>query len=97
MPLAAGKPWWPDRSLEHEHIVAEQEARYEGDAWEEPIRNFIETKSKVTVGEIARESLSIETQRIGTADQRRIMAVLEILGWRRLPREGGTGTRWWGR
>jgi predicted P-loop ATPase len=91
----AGKPWWPDRIFQHEHIAAEQEARYEGDAWEEPIRNFIETKSRVTVGEIAQGALDIETSRIGTADQRRIMAVLETIGWRRLPREGGA--RWWGR
>jgi predicted P-loop ATPase len=92
----AGKPWWPDRIFEQEHIVAEQASRYEGDAWEETIRDFIETKSKVTVGEIARDALSIETPRISTADQRRVAAVLELLGWRRLPRDS-KGTRWWGK
>jgi len=39
---------------------------------------------RVTIGEVAREALHIETARLGTADQRRIAAVLgEQLGWRR--------------
>jgi predicted P-loop ATPase len=91
-----GKPWWPDRTFEQEHIVAEQASRYEGDAWEETIRDYVGTQSKVTVGQIARDALSIETPRISTADQRRIAAVLGLLGWRRLPRDW-KGTRWWGK
>jgi hypothetical protein len=49
---------------------------------------------KVTVGEIAHQVLGFETAaRIGTADQRRIIAVLERLGWQRGKRE--MGKRWW--
>src|SRR6516165_1133136 len=77
----------PDRNFEQEHIVAEQASRYEGDAWEETIRDFIESESKVTIGQVARDALSIETPRISTADQRRVAAALELLGWRRLPRD----------
>jgi predicted P-loop ATPase len=91
----AGKPWWPDRGFEQEHIVAEQAARYEADAWEELIRDYVGTQEKVTISQIAKDALSIETPRIGTADQRRIAAALEILGWRRLPKDS-KGTRWWG-
>lgn len=74
--------------------MPEQAARYEADAWEENIRDYLGTHSKVTVGQIAREALSIETPRIGTADQRRITAVLDLLGWRRLPVDW-QGKRWW--
>jgi predicted P-loop ATPase len=74
--------------------VPQQAARYEPDAWEETIREYLKTHSKVTVGELAREALSIETPRIGTADQRRIAAVLDLLDWRRLPVDGD-GKRWW--
>ena len=63
--------------------MPEQAERYEADAWEETIAAYLGQKhAKVTVGEVARERLGIETPRIGTADQRRIAAALEQLGWR---------------
>ena len=48
----------------------------------------------MTVGEVARAAIGIETPRIGTADQRRIAAVLEQLGWRRQKKDW-EGNRWW--
>jgi predicted P-loop ATPase len=90
--------WWPDKDFERAHIMPEQAARYEADAWEENIGGYLKTKTRVTVGEIAREALFIETPRIGTADQRRIAAALEQLRWRRERPDGKTdwqGKRWW--
>jgi predicted P-loop ATPase len=90
--------WWPDRTFEKEHMMPEQAARYEGDVWEENIASYLETKSRVTVGEVARSALDIDTPRIGTADQRRISAALERLGWARERADGKTdwqGKRWW--
>src|SRR5262249_47998112 len=92
----AGKPWWPDRTFEQEHILAEQASRYEGDAWEDTVRDFLGSKDKVTVGQVARDALFIDTPHISTADQRRIAAVLEQLGWHRLPKDS-KGKRWWGK
>jgi predicted P-loop ATPase len=92
-----GEPWWPDAEFEAQHMVPEQERRYEGDAWEERIAEYITGRTRATVFKIAFEALNFETPRIGTADQRRIMAILEHLGWRRGKRQAGTGTRWWER
>jgi predicted P-loop ATPase len=89
----ARMPWWPDRAFEQQYMITEQASRYEGDAWEDPIRDYLKNKDKVTIGQVARDALSIETPHIGTADQRRIAAALELLGWRRLPRSGEA--RWW--
>jgi predicted P-loop ATPase len=93
---AAGAHWWPDRAFEKEHVVAEQAARYESDAWQETIAQYLDNvfEKKVTVGQVARQALNIETPRIGTADQRRIAAALERLGWKRQPKDW-QGTRWW--
>jgi predicted P-loop ATPase len=91
----AGKRWWPDRKFEQEHIIAVQASRYEGDCWEDPIQDYIRDRERVTIGQIAKDALSMDTPRIGTADQRRIAAVLELLGWYRATREGKSGTRWW--
>jgi hypothetical protein len=89
-----GEAWWPDKDFERTHIVPQQEARYEADAWEEIIRKYLDIEPRVTIGQIARQALSIETPRIGTADQRRIAAALERLGWRREPKDW-QGIRWW--
>jgi predicted P-loop ATPase len=90
-----GMQWWPDRNFEREHIMTQQADRYESDAWEESIADYLKTKDRVTIGEIAKLALFIETPRIGTADQRRIAAVLDMLGWQRLPKDW-QGKRWWG-
>ena len=77
-------------------MLREQEARYEADAWEDNIRDFSPRRFKLTISDVARLALFIETPRIGTAEQRRIAAVLETLGWRRAKRDF-TGKRWWER
>jgi Virulence-associated protein E-like domain/Bifunctional DNA primase/polymerase, N-terminal len=88
--------WWPDKDFEREHMLPEQEARYEGDAWEETIRQYLDLQlqPRVTVGQIAKQALGMETAKIGTADQRRIAAVLVNLGWSRQPKDR-EGKRWW--
>jgi predicted P-loop ATPase len=91
-------PWWPDKDFEQTHIAPQQAARYEADAWEEAIGAFLAINSKVTVGQVAREALHIETAKIGKADQIRIAAALEQLRWRRERSDGKTdwqGKRWW--
>jgi predicted P-loop ATPase len=94
----AGHQWWPDKDFERQEIMPQQAARYESDAWEEKIAPYLALHSKVTIGQVAVECLGFETQRIGTADQRRIAASLEQLGWKRERPAGKTdwqGKRWW--
>jgi predicted P-loop ATPase len=82
-----GDKWWPDRRFEAEHVATEQEARYEADAWEEVIAEWLSDKDRVTVYEVAFKALQFQTSRIGTADQRRIIAILERKGWQRSKRD----------
>jgi predicted P-loop ATPase len=89
-----GERWWPDKDFEREHIQPEQEARFESDAWEEHIGDYLATASQVTVGQVAQDALGIERSRLGRAEQNRIMAIFEHLGWKR-GKKGWKGTRWW--
>ena len=91
-----GTAWWPDRGFENQHIKPQQESRYESDAWQDLIETYLATNDKVTVGQVAKEALLIEAARIGTADQRRITAILERMGWNRQPVDW-KGKRWWTR
>jgi predicted P-loop ATPase len=84
----AGTRWWPDARFERQHIVPEQEARYESDAWEALVGSFLTGCAKTTILEVARSALFIDVPKLGTADQRRIGAILERLGWERGARNG---------
>jgi predicted P-loop ATPase len=102
-----GEVWSPDRDFEAKHIRCEQEARFEADAWETLIADWIaggipdgsqasgvSAHGKLTVAEVASGALLFDPSRLGTADQRRIAAVLERLGWMRGAR-GANGERFW--
>ena len=92
-----GEAWWPSAGFEREHIAPEQEARFEVDAWEQAIAEWLGGRDKTTVLEVARGALFVETARLGTADQRRITATMERLGWERGARSGAKGDRSWQR
>jgi predicted P-loop ATPase len=91
--------WWPTREFEREHIRPQQLDRYEADdGWQEPIAAYLDSgpsgpRTLCTINELADQALKLETRRLGTADQRRITAVLETLGWVRGKRQM-TGTPW---
>jgi predicted P-loop ATPase len=88
-----GFRWWPDAAFEREVIAPEQEARYELDASEERIREFLVAKQRTTILVVAQIGLRIELPKIETADQRRIVASLERSGCARGKR--GNTARWW--
>ena len=90
----AGEQWWPSREFELEHIKPEQEERYEADAWEGKVGSYLDGRTFVTVAEVGKEGLFIETPKLGTAEQRRIAAAMERLGWERGGR-GAHGERYW--
>jgi predicted P-loop ATPase len=91
-----GAHWWPDKDFERKHIQAEQEERYEADAWEEPVRSYLDGGvTRTTILQIARSALDFKKiDTLGTADARRIAAVMTALGWKRGKR-GNNGERFW--
>jgi predicted P-loop ATPase len=91
-----GGRWWPDGEFERIHIACEQESRFDGDPWEEVVLEYLEKAEKdirqdrrpewcdkrgVTTSEIARFAVGMQTERIGTADARRISSILTRAGW----------------
>jgi hypothetical protein len=61
--------------------------------WEEPIREFQRGLERTTISLVARNALEFRADRLGTADQRRIAAVMTTLGWAQGKRD--MHGRWW--
>jgi predicted P-loop ATPase len=58
-----GAQWWPDKDFERRHIKPEQDARYESDAWEDLISDYLSDKCQTTVVQIACAVLGYEGER----------------------------------
>jgi hypothetical protein len=50
--------------------------------------------NRTTVADVATKALDMKTDRMGTADQRRIVAILSLLGW---TQQRNKFERWWER
>ena len=94
-----GDAWWPSPEFEQQHIMPQQEARYEADAWEELIAAHLEavkarspTNPRVTIAEVAFDAVAVDNGKLGRAEQNRIRQALERLGWKQ-KRTGAA--RWW--
>lgn len=69
----AGERSYPDRTFELEHIKPQQEARFEADAWEQAIAQWLDGnlyRLDVTLSEVAAGALDMQTQKIGTSEGR---------------------------
>ena len=88
----AGEKWWPDAAFESEHIRPAQDDRFEADPWEEAIAAYAALLPRVRVIDVACDALFLEKAKVGTAEQRKISAVLIKLGWKSKRDEKG---RWY--
>jgi predicted P-loop ATPase len=84
-----GVQWWPDAGFEAEHIRPQQDDRYEADVWESAIDRYLVGRSQASIREITSQVLELDLAKTGTAEQRRVAAILERLGWQRGKRTAG--------
>jgi putative DNA primase/helicase len=84
----SGENWW----LEDRAVLAtpmeEQAERYESDAWEDPIREYLSDKEEVTLGEVLSNGAGLSRNQHGKAEQNRAKDILTNSGWERGKRTG---------
>ena len=74
----SGEAWWPDKDFEREHIMPEQEARYEARRLGREDQAIPRRMRRASPSDRSpSDALFMETAKIGTAEQRRIAAVLD--------------------
>jgi len=91
-----GAPWWPG---EHQRdiFVDEQEKRYDADAWESIIEDYLRDPVRRadahTIAEIMMGALRMEPMQIKPPEQKRVAAILSRLGWEQFRPKHSDGSR----
>jgi predicted P-loop ATPase len=78
---AGGAQWW----LEGDEIalaVAEQDSRYDEDAWHQLIADFIVGRTSVTTHEILTTCLNVQVSQINDPMKKRVARTLASIGWK---------------
>ena len=78
-----GENWWLDNAETVEDAEEQQEARFQSDAWDDPIGDYIANRAMVTIGEILKEALFITTDKMSQLDQNRVARCLRLRKWKR--------------
>ena len=86
-----GRAWWPDGNFEQTFIAPQQEARFDRDAWEDAIVEWMGGRDEVLVKEVAAGALHLDVDRLGRIEQNRITTVLTRLGWQRSEKKNWRG------
>jgi predicted P-loop ATPase len=90
-----GESWW----LEDGEVIAqareEQEARYVGDAWEEQIAAWIESRESVSVSEVLAGVFGVRPEDMGQREQNRVAKALGRLSWERFRKRLGKNRYDW--
>ena len=82
-----GEHWWLEDQALQQLAAAQQDNRYDEDVvWEDKLRDYLENKDKVTLGQLLRDALDIPIQYQSRTEQNRVIRILNHLGWRRLDR-----------
>lgn len=78
----AGERWWVEVH-ERELFTVEQDKRFQEDAWQEPIEDYLVGKKLVSTGELLEHALKIDKPRWDRMAMMRAGSILRRLGWLR--------------
>jgi predicted P-loop ATPase len=90
----AGAPWWLDTSELNNHAEAEQDQRYQADAWQQLIEDFCAARDVVSVAKVLKGALFLTIDRWGQAEQNRVARCLRKMGWERHQVRDGHRRSW---
>jgi predicted P-loop ATPase len=75
-----GEEWWPSKDFERLHIQPEQEARNEGDPWDELVGKYLVGLQETTIAATGK-GIGLFPERMGRSEQLRIADILRRLQW----------------
>ncbi len=89
-----GAAWWLDSKTLVETAAGEQQARYEGDVWDELIAAWLCGRETVSVSGVLEFCLEKKKDVWMQADQNRVARILRASGWERFRAREGAALTW---
>ena len=77
----AGAPWWLETPELEALATVEQDARLVVDAWEEPIRKWLEDRIEVSLSEVLEHALGFVPEHQTQPAQKRVVGILTRMGF----------------
>jgi predicted P-loop ATPase len=92
----AGQTWWIDSVVLSATAVEEQQQRYDEDAWQPLIADWLQGREYVTVDQILRQCIERQPKDWSHADKARIGRCLHVMGWtrKRAPKDDKDRREW---
>ena len=88
--FAAGAPWWPDREFERTAIAPVQRQRYDEDAWQGAIEDYLLTIEGTDIMGVAKHALNmVGSYNLTLGDSKQIARILKVLGWEKAHTRSG--------
>lgn len=72
--------WWPDREFEINHVVPQQDERYESDVWELAVTEFIKNEKKILITDILLH-LGVTNDKSTQMAKNRVSGILKRNKW----------------
>jgi putative DNA primase/helicase len=89
-----GEKWWLDTQMLTQAAEVEQDGRYQADAWQTVVEEFIAEAETVSIAEILEKAFFIPREKWGQSEQNRIARCLRAAGWDRFQRRDGKCREW---
>lgn len=90
----ANDTWWLDTKALGETAAEEAEARYEGDPWDDKIRQWIDGQASVSVSDVLSLCMRKAQDQWTQTDQNRVARCLRAANWERFREREGTFLEW---
>jgi len=89
-----GECWWLDTAELSSQAEQEQRGRYQADAWQATIEDYVRDKVSVALTEVLDLALNLPLQRWSQREQNRVARCLKAAGWVRRQVRAGDGREW---
>lgn len=89
-----GRPWWLETQELNKEAAEEQANRYEGDPWDQPIREWVAQRESVSITELLTSCVEKKMDQWTQFDKNRIARCLRAQGWERF-KSGPRDSREW--
>jgi predicted P-loop ATPase len=86
--------WWLNTKELTDDAEEQQDQRYQADAWQEEIEDYVIGRSSISIEEILKGVFGLTVDRWGQIEQNRAARCMRKMGWSRVQVRDGKKRKW---